>query len=57
MTSQNQNPKDAKTLSTPGRDGVVKPAEPLETRRELTDEEVAAVAGGTLNFAKVKQEY
>ena len=47
MTSQNQNPNDAKTPSTPGRDAAVKPAEPLETGRELTEQEIAAVAGGT----------
>ena len=47
MTSQNQSPKEAKTPSAPGHEAVVKSAEPLETGRELTDEEIAAVAGGT----------
>jgi hypothetical protein len=47
MTNQNPTEKDAKTLSIPRRDAVEKVAEPQEIGRELTDEEIAAVAGGT----------
>ncbi len=50
MTSQNQTGKDAKTLNTPKDDaaakGAAKAAEASEVERELTDEELAAVAGG-----------
>jgi hypothetical protein len=47
MRNQDQNAKDAKTLSPAGRDAVEKVAEPQEIGRELTDDEIAAVAGGT----------
>ena len=49
MTSQNQTGKDAKTLTTPKDDAAVKAAEPSEVKRELTDEQIAAVAGGCQN--------
>jgi hypothetical protein len=48
MTNQNQTAKDTNTLSTPRRDAVAKVAEPQEIARELTDEEIAAVAGGSV---------
>jgi hypothetical protein len=54
MTSQNQTEQDTKTPTTPKDDPVQKPAEPPENQRELTDEEIAAVAGGlSLNFTKI----
>jgi hypothetical protein len=55
MTSQNQTGKDAKNLSTPERDAVVKPAESSQIARELTDEEIAAVAGG-IDLASPKKQ-
>jgi hypothetical protein len=47
MTTQDDTRKDAKSLSNPRSDAVEKVAEPSETGRELTDEEIVAVAGGT----------
>jgi hypothetical protein len=46
MTSLNQTGKDVKTLTTPEDDAAVKAAEPSEEKRELTDDEIASVAGG-----------
>ena len=46
MTSQNQSGKDAKPLINPNDEVAPKAAEPSEIKRELTDEEIAAVAGG-----------
>jgi hypothetical protein len=46
MTSQNQSGKDAKTLNTPKDDTAPKATETAEVTRELTDDEIAAVAGG-----------
>jgi hypothetical protein len=46
MTSQNQSGKDAETLNTPKDDTAPKATETAEVTRELTDEEIAAVAGG-----------
>ena len=47
MTIQNQSGKDAKPLINPNDEVAPKAAEPSEIKRELTDEEIAAVAGGT----------
>jgi hypothetical protein len=38
--------KDAKTLITPEDNSAPKAAKPSESQRELTDDEIAAVAGG-----------
>jgi hypothetical protein len=46
MTNQNQAEKDAKALTTPKDDAPQKAAKPSEVERELTDDEIAAVAGG-----------
>ena len=46
MTSQNQTGKDAKTLNTRNDDVVRNTVEPTEIKRELTNEEIAKVAGG-----------
>ena len=46
MTSQNQTGKDGKPLSAPDNDVVRNTAEPTKIKRELTDAEIAAVAGG-----------
>jgi hypothetical protein len=46
MTSQNQSGKDAETLNTPKDDTAPKATETAEVTRELTDDEIAAVAGG-----------
>jgi hypothetical protein len=48
MTSQNPTRKDAKPLTNPNDDVAPKAAEPSEIKRELTDEEIAAVAGGVV---------
>ena len=45
MTSQNQSGKDAKTVTTLKDDTAPKATEPSEIMRELTDDEIAAVAG------------
>jgi hypothetical protein len=50
MTSQNQSGKDAKTLNTPKDDTAPKATETPEVTRELTDDEIAAVAGGGLTI-------
>ena len=47
MTSQNPAEKNAKALATPQDDAAPNAAEPSEIKRKLTDEEIAAVAGGT----------
>jgi hypothetical protein len=46
MTGQDHTREDAKTTTTAKPYSVRKPAEPPENRRELTDKEIAAVAGG-----------
>ena len=46
MTDKNQSGKDAKNLGPPRDDSAPKAAKPSEATRELTDEEIAAVAGG-----------
>ena len=46
MTSQNQNEKDAKTPTAHQDDAAQKAAHPSQVMRELTDDEIAAVAGG-----------
>jgi hypothetical protein len=46
MTSQNQAEKDAKTVTASPEDTAPKAALPSEVKRELTDDEIAAVAGG-----------
>jgi hypothetical protein len=48
MTSQNQAEKDDKPVSTSRDDAAPKATEPSETKRELIDEEMAAVAAGTM---------
>jgi hypothetical protein len=50
MTSQNPTGNDPKRATTPSADAASKAAKAgkqLEFERELTDEEMAAVAGGT----------
>jgi hypothetical protein len=49
MTSQNPTENDPKRATTPSADAArkgEKPDKPLEIGRELTDDEMAAVAGG-----------
>jgi hypothetical protein len=46
MTSPKKDEKDAKPLTTHQDDDAPKAAKPAETQRELTDDEIAAVAGG-----------
>jgi hypothetical protein len=57
MASQKPIEKDPKAATIPPANAAPKaekPDKPLEDERELTDEEIAAVAGGmSLNFAKV----
>jgi len=48
MTSQNPTEKDPKSATTPPADAAPKDAEPSGIKRELTDEEIAAVAGGAI---------
>jgi hypothetical protein len=48
MTSQNPTENDPKSVTTPPAEAAredEQPAKPPETKRELTDEEIAAVAG------------
>lgn len=47
-TNLNQTGKDAKNLGTPQDDSAPKAAKPSEATRELTDDEIAAVAGGAV---------
>ncbi len=47
MTSQNATGKDIKAQDKPLDDSELTAAKPLEGKRELTDDETAAVAGGT----------
>jgi hypothetical protein len=47
MKSREQTAKDGTSVRTPEDDAAPKAAEPSETERELTDDELAAVAGGT----------
>jgi hypothetical protein len=46
MTSQNQSEKDAKPPTYSKYDSAPKPAKSTETKPELTDDEIAAIAGG-----------
>jgi hypothetical protein len=49
MTNQNEIELDAKTVKAPQTDVPPKntaPAEPLDASHELTDEELATLAGG-----------
>ena len=49
MTSQNPIEKDPKAATIPPANAAPKaekPDKPLEDERELTDEEIAAIAGG-----------
>jgi bacteriocin-like protein len=48
MTKHNQTEKDAQTLNTPKDEALQKAAEPSEVKRELTDDELASVAGGPI---------
>jgi hypothetical protein len=45
MTSQNQTGTGAERLTTPHDDSVPKAPKPSEVKRELHDDELAAVAG------------
>ncbi len=47
MASPKKDEKDAKPLTTPQDDSAPKAAKPAEDKRELTDDEIAAVAGGS----------
>ena len=47
MTSPKKDENDAKTLPTPQDSDALKAVKPSEDKRELTDEEIAAVAGGS----------
>jgi hypothetical protein len=47
MTSQNPTGNDPKPMTTPPADAAPKANKPSEIKRELTDEEIMAVAGGT----------
>jgi hypothetical protein len=46
MTNPNQTEKDPKSVPTHQDDAAPKAAKPSETKRELTDAEIAAVSGG-----------
>ncbi len=46
MTDKNQTGKDFKAQDKPLHDSALKAAKPSEVTRELTDDEIAAVAGG-----------
>ena len=46
MTSQNVTGNGNKTQDKPLEDSALKAAKPSDVRRELTDDEIAAVAGG-----------
>jgi hypothetical protein len=46
MTSQNPTGNDPKSVTTHPANAAAKPEKPSETKRELSDEEIAAVAGG-----------
>jgi hypothetical protein len=46
VTTPEKDAKDAKRLTTPQDDSAPKAAKPSDDKRELTDDEIAAVAGG-----------
>ena len=46
MTSQNQTGKDGKPLNASNDDAATNTAEPTKIKRELSDAEIATVAGG-----------
>jgi mono/diheme cytochrome c family protein len=48
MTSQNPTKTDAETLTTPEKDDAQAAVEQPGVKQELTDEQIAAVAGGVL---------
>jgi hypothetical protein len=48
MSTPKKDEKDPNTLTTPQDDGAPKAATPSEEKRELTDEEIATVAGGMI---------
>jgi hypothetical protein len=48
MTSQNPTGNDPKSMTTPPTNAGHKAEKPSEVKRELTDEEIAAVAGGAI---------
>jgi hypothetical protein len=48
MTSQNPTNADAKTSTTPRNDDAPTAGERPEVNRELTDDEIASVAGGVV---------
>jgi hypothetical protein len=47
MTSPKKDENDAKTPPTPQDSDALKAVKTSEDKRELTDEEIAAVAGGS----------
>jgi hypothetical protein len=50
MSNHNQTEKDEEIVTTPRADAARKADEPSEIKRELTDEEIAAVAGGGIKI-------
>jgi hypothetical protein len=48
MTSQNPTGNDPKSATAPPADAAPQAGKPSEVKRELTDEEIAAVAGGAI---------
>jgi len=48
MTSLNPTKTDAETLTTPEKDDAQAAVEQPEVKQELTDEQIAAVAGGAV---------
>ena len=46
MTSQNETEKASKAQDKPRDDSALKAAKPFEVKQELTDDEIASIAGG-----------
>jgi mono/diheme cytochrome c family protein len=46
MSNHNQTEKDEEIVTTPRADAARKADEPSKAKRELTDDEIASVAGG-----------
>jgi hypothetical protein len=55
MTSPKKDENDAKTPPTPQDSDVLKAVKTSEDKRELTDEEIAAVAGGGGKASELKR--
>jgi hypothetical protein len=53
MTSQNQTAKDTDTLTSSKADVAAKAAKSPDAIRELTDDEIVAVAGGALGSPRL----